>query len=121
MLIKRNIDINNIDNNENSLFQVLLNINNDENSFFQVLLNKGYIDTLLTKMDLNHENIKGETLLFTLIINNNTDTIKNIIIKVIELGANVNFINRNNEAALLLAVKSKSLSIIKLLLIMVQK
>ena len=108
MLLDNNISINNIDNYENSIFQVLIN--------------KGYKDILVRIMNipkikedvkLNHENIKGETLLLTIIKNSNNDfkSIKNKIIKYfLSRGSNINFVNKKGETALSVAIKSKSLS-----------
>jgi len=114
ILLDENISINDIDNNKNSIFQVLIN--------------KGFTDTLLSVMkkseikanaNLNHKNINGDTPLLTMIKNTNKDfkDIKENIIKdFIELGSNVNASNNDGETALSLAFERKSLSIAKILL-----
>jgi len=119
MLLNNNININNIDK--------------DENSIFQVLINKGYKDILLDVMknpevkayvDINHENKNGETSLSTIIENDNKDfkDIKeNIIIDFLKLGYNVNLENRNGETVLALAIKNtSSKSLIKILKILIE-
>jgi len=113
LLLNNNININNIDNYENSIFQVLIN--------------KGFKNTLLKIMrnpeikinaNLNHVNSIGDTPLLTIIKNNNEkfkDIKKDIIKEFLKLGSNANITNKNGDNALTLAFKSDS-SIIEILL-----
>jgi len=92
-------------------------------SAMDLVISKGYrfLDLLLrnkVNIELNIPNSKGETPLITIIKSShfNLDEKKHIIKKMIKKGANVNFVDKDENTSLVYAIQMKSLPIIKLLI-----